>query len=48
MAKVVGFCVYEHWRPDVAAFYVGKGKGNRPWNLFYRRNRYHTNCVKRS
>jgi hypothetical protein len=40
------FCVYEHWRLDTnVCFYVGKGKGKRPWN--FKRNFHYNNIVSK-
>ncbi len=36
------YYLYEHWRPDKdVCFYVGKGKGNRAWDMKNVRNRHH-------
>lgn len=41
------YCVYEHWRPDKdVCFYVGKGKGKRPWQMI-NRNGYHKSVVSK-
>lgn len=41
MKNARNFYVYEHWLTDVdECFYVGKGQGNRAWNM-RSRSRYH-------
>ena len=42
------FYIYEHWRTDKnVCFYVGKGKGNRAWQMKTSRNRHHRSIINK-
>lgn len=42
-----GFYTYLHCKPGGEIFYVGKGSGNRAYQLRHQRNRFHKNVVSK-